>query len=45
MKNDYHYIDPEYAYTDPKTGVLRNCENINDKRLLLVFESMKVSKI
>lgn len=43
MKNDYHYIDPDYAYTDPKTGVLRNRENINDAHLLLVFESMKVS--
>ena len=24
MPNQYYYIDPEYAYTDPKTGVLRN---------------------
>jgi cell filamentation protein len=43
VKNDYHYIDPDYAYTDPETGVLKNRENINDKHLLLVFESMKVS--
>jgi cell filamentation protein len=43
VKNDYHYIDPDHAYTDPKTGVLRNRENINDAHLLLVFESMKVS--
>ena len=43
MKNDYHYIDPDYAYTDPKTGVLRNRENIDDANLLLVFESFKVS--
>ena len=43
MKNDYHYIDPDHAYTDPKTGVLRNRENIDDAQLLLVFESMKVS--
>ena len=43
MKNDYHYIDPDYAYTDPKTGILRNCENIDDARLLLVFESLKVT--
>ena len=43
MKNDYHYIDPDHAYTDPKTGVLRNIENINDPYLLLVFESLKVS--
>ena len=43
MKNAYHYIDPDYAYTDPETGVLRNRENINDAHLLHVFESMKVS--
>jgi len=43
MKNDYHYIDRDYAYTNPKTGVLRNRENIDDARLLLAFESLKVS--
>jgi len=43
VKNDYHYVDPDYVYTDPKIGVLRNRENIGDKQLLLVFESMKVS--
>ena len=43
MKNDYQYIDPDYAYTDPKTGILRNRENINDTHLLHVFESIKVS--
>ena len=43
MKNDYHYVDPDCAYTDPETGVLRNRENINDAQLLLVFESLKVS--
>ena len=43
MKNDYQYIDPDYAYTDPETGVLRNRENINDAHLLHVFESIKVS--
>jgi len=42
MKNDYHYIDPDYAYTDPETGVLRNCENIDDDHLLHIFESIKV---
>jgi len=43
VKNDYQYIDPDYAYTDPETGVLRNRENINDAHLLHVFESIKVS--
>jgi len=42
VKNAYHYIDPDYAYTDPETGVLRNRENISDAHLLLVFESIKV---
>ena len=42
MKNAYHYIDPDYSYTDPTTGVLRNLENINDEHLLHVFESIKV---
>jgi Protein involved in cell division len=43
VRDDYQYIDPDYSYTDPKTGVLRNRENITDVRLLLVFESLKVS--
>ena len=42
MKNAYQYIDPDYAYTDPQTGVLRNLENINDAHLLVAFESIKV---
>ena len=43
MKNNYQYIDHDYVYTDPKTGVLRNYENITDAHLLHVFESIKVS--
>lgn len=43
MKNKYNYIDPEYTYTDPKTGVLRNKEDIDDAPLLIAFESLKVS--
>lgn len=43
MKSNYHYIDPDYTYTDPETGVLRNRGNINDTHLLLAFESLKVS--
>ena len=43
MKSAYHYIDPDYTYTDPKTGVLRNRENIDDARLLVAFESIKVA--
>ncbi len=43
MNNSYNYIDPDYTYTDPKTGVLKNIEHISDKNLLRVFESVKVS--
>lgn len=43
MNSDYRYIDPDYSYTDPITGVLRNLENISDAHLLSVFESLKVS--
>ena len=42
MKNSYSYIDPEYIYTNPQTGVLRNKADINDRDLLTVFESIKV---
>lgn len=44
MKNHYEYIDPDYIYTDPKTKLLRNKENIDDKDILISFESLKVSE-
>jgi cell filamentation protein len=44
MKNSYKYIDPDYTYTDPKTGLLRNKENIDQRDLLLAFESLKCSE-
>jgi cell filamentation protein len=28
MQNDYKYVDPDYVYKDPQTGVLRNLVNI-----------------
>ena len=43
MRNNYQYLDPDYAYTDPITGLLRNKENIDNDQLLTVFESMKCS--
>ncbi|MBS9766254.1 MAG: Fic family protein [Flavobacteriaceae bacterium] len=43
MNNSYRYVDPDYNYTDPKTGVLRNLENIVNADLLILFESLKVS--
>ena len=44
MRNNYEYIDPDYAYTDPKTGVLKNLANITDSDDLLFFESTAVLK-
>lgn len=44
MSNSYKYIDPEYTYTDPKTGILRNLVNISDSDVLLFVESGAVAK-
>ncbi|KAA6303252.1 MAG: hypothetical protein EZS26_000555 [Candidatus Ordinivivax streblomastigis] len=30
MPDTYHYIDTDYTYTDPATGVLRNLGNITN---------------
>lgn len=43
MGNNYQYIDPDYKYTG-KSGVLRNLANIEDGKVLLAYESLKVSK-
>ncbi|MEN9942152.1 MAG: hypothetical protein RLZZ91_153, partial [Bacteroidota bacterium] len=43
MENNYRYIDPENQYTDP-SGILYNLANIKDERILLAFESLKVSQ-
>jgi cell filamentation protein len=44
MKSGYQYIDPDYTYTDPQTGVLRNKNGIQDKNVLVAFESFKVTE-
>ena len=44
MRDNYEYIDPDYTYTDPKTGVLRNLAGIIDPQDLLFFESAAVLK-
>jgi cell filamentation protein len=44
VKDNYQYVDPDYTYTDPKTGLLRNKENIDNNQLLIVFESLKCSE-
>jgi len=42
MRNDYEYLDPDYVYTDPQTGVLRNMADITDPSDFLFFESAAV---
>lgn len=41
-KNKYNYLDPINQYT-LKNGVLRNLPNIEDEKVLLAYESLKVS--
>ena len=44
MSNSYNYIDPDFTYTDPKTKLLRNLQDINDPDVLLFVESGAVTK-
>lgn len=44
ISNSYKYLGPDYAYTDPKTGVLRNLQEIKDPEVLLFVESGAVTK-
>ena len=44
MRNNYEYIDPDYTYTDPNIGVMRNLANIASSEELLFFESAAVVK-
>ncbi|MBP7477481.1 MAG: Fic family protein [Chitinophagales bacterium] len=44
MFNSYKYIDPDYTYTDRKTGILRNLQDISDPDVLLFVESGAVTK-
>jgi cell filamentation protein len=44
MRNDYQYIDPDYTYTDPKTGVLRNLGGIADHDALTFAEAAATTK-
>lgn len=43
MANNYQYIDPDYKYSN-KNGVLYNLASIEDEKILLAYESLKVSK-
>ena len=44
MSDSYNYIDPDFTYTDPKTGILRNLMDITDEDVLLFVESGAVTK-
>ena len=44
MSNSYNYIDPYFTYTDPKTGLLRNLQDITDPEVFLFVESGAVTK-
>jgi len=44
MSNSYKYLDPDYTYTDPNTGLLRNLLDISDPDVLLFVESSAVTK-
>ena len=44
MSDSYKYIDHDYLYTDPETGILRNLADITDPDDLLFFESGAVAK-
>ncbi len=44
MPNDYKYLDPDYVYTDPKTGVLRNLENLSNYNALTFAETTATAK-
>lgn len=44
MSNSYKYIDPDYTYIDPQSGILRNLQGITDKEELIFVESSAVTK-
>ncbi len=44
MPDSYKYVDLDYTYTDPKTGILRNLADITEPDVLLFFESGAVTK-
>jgi len=44
MSNSYKYIDPDFTYTDPISGLLRNLQGITDPEVLLFVESGALTK-
>lgn len=44
MSDSYKYLDDDFSYIDPNTGLLRNLQNITDHDVLLFVESGAVTK-
>ena len=44
MHYSYKYVDLDFTYTDPKTGILRNLADITEPDVLLFFESEVLRK-
>ena len=44
MRSDYWYLDPDYIYTDAKTGVLRNLGGVTDPDDLTFIETAAATK-
>ena len=44
MSNFYKYIDSDYTYINPKTGILKNLAGLTNSDDLLFFESVAVAK-
>ena len=44
MSNKYRYIDPEYVYTDPATGIIRNLVGVIDNDALTFVETGATTK-
>lgn len=44
MSDSYEYLDPDFNYTDPKSGILRNLQDITDPDVLVFVESSAVTK-
>jgi len=44
MSDAYDYVDPDFTYTYPGTGVLRNLQHITDPDILLFVESGAVTR-
>jgi hypothetical protein len=45
MRNDYQYIDADYIYTGPRTGVLRNLGGIANRNALVFAETFSLRSI